>query len=218
MSRAAAEVAVGAGLAEASRAAYGGVMDFEITPATGARFDDVRTVLGPKREGAQGCWCLGYRLGHKEEQQLVGPERAEFVAGLCRRRAHAPGVLAYADGEVVGWAAVSPLSELHEFSTAKRYPHIDDQDVWILFCFRVRAGHGKKGVAHALLAGAVEYAASKGAPAIEGYPVDNGGAKIDRTFAYPGTRAMFEKAGFRKVGDVTGKHGGFTRVCMRKDL
>ncbi|MEI2775110.1 MAG: GNAT family N-acetyltransferase [Tetrasphaera sp.] len=193
-------------------------MAFEVKPATGARFADVCTILGPKKPGAQGCWCLGYRLGHAEEQKLVGPARAEFVGGLCRRRAHAPGVLAYADGDVVGWAAVSPLSELHESSTSKRYPHIDDQDVWIVFCFRTRAGQGKQGVAHALLAGAVEYAASKGAPAIEGYPVDNDGAKIDRTFAYPGTRAMFERAGFRKVGDVAGKHGGFTRVVMRKVL
>lgn len=67
-------------------------------PATGARFEDVRTILGPKREGAQGCWCLSVRLGPEEDAELRGEARAEAVAKLCRRRAHAPGVLAYDDG------------------------------------------------------------------------------------------------------------------------
>ncbi len=192
-------------------------MGIEIRPATGARFEDVRTILGPKKPGAQGCWCLGYRLGYAEEQKLVGEARAETIAKLCRRRVHAPGVLAYDGDEVVGWAAISPLSELAGFP-AKDFPHPDEQDAWVLFCFRVRAGHGGQGIAHELLAGAVDYARSKGAPAVEAYPVDNKGAKIDRTFAYAGTRAMFERAGFRETGKARLKLGGFPRLVMRLDL
>jgi len=75
-----------------------------------------------------------------------------------------------------------------------------------------------EGVSHALLAGAVEFARSHGAPAIEGYPVDNGGKKVDLTMAYVGTRALFEKAGFHKAADTSSVLGGFPRVLMRLDL
>jgi GNAT superfamily N-acetyltransferase len=95
---------------------------------------------------------------------------------------------------------------------------VDDLPVWSLWCIRVRPGHRGKGIAHALLDGAVAYARSHGAPAIEGYPVDNHGDKVDLTMAYVGTRAIFERAGFSKAADTTSVSGGFPRVVMRLDL
>jgi GNAT superfamily N-acetyltransferase len=87
-----------------------------------------------------------------------------------------------------------------------------------VWCIRVRPGHRGKGVSHALLDGAVAYARSHAAPAIEGYPVDNGGRKVDPTMAYVGTRALFERAGFTKAADTTSVSGGFPRVLMRLSL
>ena len=66
--------------------------------------------------------------------------------------------------------------------------------------------------------GAVEYARAHGAPAVEGYPVDNKGKKVDLTMAFVGTRAMFEGAGFTKAADTDSVSGGFPRVLMRLDL
>jgi hypothetical protein len=74
------------------------------------------------------------------------------------------------------------------------------------------------GISHRLLDGAVAYARAKGAPAVEGYPVDNKGAKVDQTMAYVGTRALFEHAGFTKAADTTSVSGGFPRVVMRLSL
>jgi GNAT superfamily N-acetyltransferase len=90
--------------------------------------------------------------------------------------------------------------------------------VWSAWCVRVRPGHRGKGVALALLRGAVDYAASKGAPAVEGYPVDNKGQKVDLTMAFVGTRSLFEKVGFTKVADTDSVSGGFPRVLMRRSL
>ncbi len=129
---------------------------FTIRSATGTRFPDVEAILGPKEPGAQGCWCLGYRLGHKVESTLVADQRSAYMAKLCRRRTHAPGVLVYAGHDVVGWAGVAPREEMHEFSTSQRYPNREEPGVWVIWCFRVRAGHGGKCVAQALLGGAVE--------------------------------------------------------------
>jgi GNAT superfamily N-acetyltransferase len=191
-------------------------VSIEVHPATISRFDDVATVLGPKNPDSSVCWCLSHRIDSKTNRELVGPARGEFMRGLCSRDV-APGVLAYDDGEVVGWAAVAPRSEL-PFERSRKIPHVDDLPVWSTWCIRVRPGHRGRGVSHALLDGAVAYAAAQGAPAIEGYPVDNGSRKVDLTMAYVGTRAVFERAGFTKAADTDAVSGGVPRVLMRRDL
>jgi GNAT superfamily N-acetyltransferase len=191
-------------------------MGVEVRPATTARFADVATMLGPKRPDANVCWCLSHRVDARTNRALVGPARGEFVRDLCAQPV-APGVLAYDDGEVAGWAAVAPRSEL-PFARSTKIPHVDDLPVWSVWCIRVRPGHRGRGISHALLAGAVDYARSQGAPAVEGYPVDNGGRKVDLTMAFVGTRRLFERAGFVKAGDTSSVSGGFPRVVMRLAL
>jgi GNAT superfamily N-acetyltransferase len=190
-------------------------VSIEVVPAGSERFADVATMLGPRNPESSVCWCLSHRVDSRTNQSLVGPARGEYVRELCGRPV-APGVLAYDDqGDVVGWAAVAPRAEL-PFERSRKIPHVDDLPVWSLWCIRVRPGHRGKGVAHALLEGAVEYARSQGAPAVEGYPVDNAGAKVDLTMAYVGTRSMFERAGFTKAADTDSVSGGFPRVLMRR--
>jgi GNAT superfamily N-acetyltransferase len=192
------------------------VVTIEVPPATISRFDDVATMLGPKNPDSTVCWCLSHRLDSKTNQALVGRARGDYVKKLCARRV-APGVLAYQDLEVVGWAAVAPRSEL-PFARSTKIPHVDHLPVWSVWCIRVRPGHRGNGVSHALLEGAVAYARSKGAPAIEGYPVENSGKKVDLTMAYVGTCKLFEDAGFTKAADTNAVSGGFPRVLMRLAL
>lgn len=191
-------------------------MTFEVLPATSERFDDVATILGPKNPASSVCWCLSHRLDSRTNRELVGPARAEYVRELTTRPV-APGVLAYDGNEVVGWAAVAPRAEL-PFARSRKIPHVDDQPVWSIWCVRVRPGHRGRGVGHALLAGAVEYAATQGAPAVEGYPVDNRGERVDLTMAYVGTRSLFERAGFEHAAQTQAVSGGFPRVVMRRQL
>lgn len=192
-------------------------MTIEVVPASAARFDDVATMLGPKKDpDAPTCWCLANRVVPKTDWELAGSTGREYVHSLCGRSV-APGVLAYDDGEVAGWAAVAPRAEL-TFERSKKFPSVDDLPVWSVWCIRVRPGHRRKGVSYALLDGAVAFARSHGAPAIEGYPVDNKGEKVDQGAAYVGTRALFERAGFTKAADTQSVSGGFPRVLMRLDL
>ncbi len=192
-------------------------MRIEVAPATLDRFDDVATMIGPKNPTASVCWCLSHRIDSRTNRELVGPARGEYVRGLCSRPV-APGVLAYGeDGDVVGWAAVAPRAEL-PFARSRKIPHVDDLPVWSVWCIRVRPGHRGQGISGHLLQGAVEYARSQGAPAVEGYPVDNQGKKVDLTMAYVGTRGLFERAGFAKAADTTAVSGGFPRVLMRRVL
>jgi len=191
-------------------------MDIEVQPATVARFDDVRTMVGPRRADATVCWCLSHRLPAAQNRGLVGTARGDFVRELCSRPV-APGVLAYDGGVVAGWAAVAPRAAT-QFARSRKIPHVDDLDVWSIWCVRVRPGHRGQGITGALIEGAVAHARSHGAPAVEGYPVDNRGEKVDLTMAFVGTRSMFERAGFVKVADTDSVSGGFPRVLVRLDL
>ena len=190
-------------------------MPIEVRPAT--VFDDVKAVLGPQRPDANVCWCLSYRLtSSKENRELVGPERGKRVR-LLVQQSPPPGVLAYDDGEVVGWAAVHPRADT-SFARNRKIPHVDDLEAWSVWCIRVRPGHRKTGISHHLLRGAVAFARENGAVAIEGYPLDNNETRIDTTMAYVGTLALFEKAGFNKVAVTDSVLDGFPRVLMRLDL
>jgi GNAT superfamily N-acetyltransferase len=189
-------------------------MAIEVRPATS--FDDVATMVGPKRPESNVCWCLSYRIPSKENLSLSGPARGERVRQLVREDPP-PGVLAYDGDEVVGWAAIHPRADT-TFAFNRKIPRIDDLDVWSLWCVRVRPGHRGTGIAHHLIAGAVEFARDRGAPAVEGYPVDNDGKKVDLTMAYVGTRKLFERAGFVKAADTESVINRFPRVLMRLDL
>lgn len=183
----------------------------EVRPAR--EFDDLATMVGPKKPTSNVCWCLSYRIPSKENVALRGTQRGDRVREILA--AGPPGVLAYDGDEVVGWAAVHPRSDT-AFATNRKIPHLgDDEGVWSIWCLRVRPGHRGSGSAHVLLAGAVDFARANGASQIEGYPVDNDGAKVDLTMAYVGTRSLFERAGFEKAADTSSVLNGFPRVLMR---
>jgi GNAT superfamily N-acetyltransferase len=187
----------------------------EVRPAH--NFDDMATMFAPKNPQSSVCWCLSWRLSSKENRELTGTARADKVRELCSRQL-APGVLAYLDEDVVGWAGVAPREELHPFATSKKIPHIDDLPAWSIWCLRVRPGFRKHGITPALIDGAVAYARASGAPVVESYPADNGGQRVDLTMAFVGTRSMFERAGFVKAADTTSVVGGFPRILMRRML
>jgi len=61
----------------------------------------------------------------------------------------------------------------------------------------VRTGQRRQGIGKGLLTAAIEYARSKGAEAIEAYPVD--GARESVVDYFTGTLGMFSEHGFVEV-------------------
>ena len=59
---------------------------FVVHPATLAHFEDVRTMLGPKRPDATVCWCLSHRLDSRTNRLLIGPQRGNTSAGCAGAR------------------------------------------------------------------------------------------------------------------------------------
>lgn len=179
------------------------------------RFDDFADVINPNRRASH-CWCLSHRLPAREIEELGGGSREQAMRKLCERE-HPPGVVTYRDGVPVGWCSISPRAETPRLVSSKLIRPVDDVPVWSIICVVVRGGHRRQGVTAQLLEGAVAYASSRDAPAVEAYPVDPPG-RMDVTMAFVGTRAMFEKVGFEVVGRTDAVASKLPRLVMRRDL
>jgi len=131
---------------------------------------------------------------------------------LVRERRE-PGLVAYDDGEPVGWVSVGPRDD---FARQQRSPVLappdDTPGLWTVNCFWIRKDRRGQGVAQALLRAATEHAISRGATAVDGIPIDPA-ARAKAADAYTGVVAMFESEGYVEVARRKPKG----RVIMRRE-
>ena len=186
-----------------------------VEPATPERWADVVALMDG--DGDRGCWCQYWR-------QSAG-DYSRGAPGAARRRLRAqvadvppPGLIAYLDGEPVGWCGFGPRPSLERLVRSRTIPAIDEVPVWSVVCFRVRPGYRRRGVANALLDGVVALARRSGAPGVEAYPIDPEGGRVDVTFGYVGVTSMFERAGFRRVLETAARSDRRSRWLMRLEL
>jgi GNAT superfamily N-acetyltransferase len=170
----------------------------EIHPLTRERWDDLVTVFDRPGD-PKGCWCMFYRVrGRDFEGRWGRGNREDF------RRVVAdgppPGLLAYRDGQPVGWCAVAPRADYLRILNSRVLKPVDeDPGVWSIVCFYVVRGERGGGLAAALLEAAVGFAADQGAAAVEGYPKDTAGSARHANEMFVGSMSMFAAAGFEEV-------------------
>jgi GNAT superfamily N-acetyltransferase len=109
------------------------------------------------------------------------------------------GILAYAEGEPVGWCAVAPRESYPTLERSRTLKRVDDNPVWSVVCFFVSKQWRKKGVTGQLLQAAVDYVKKQGGKIVEGYPVEPKKARIADPFAFTGIASTFRKAGFTEI-------------------
>ena len=190
-------------------------MAWDVHPVTPDRFDEFADIVNPNRR-ADACWCLSHRLGAREIEELGGGSRELAMRRLCARE-DPPGVVACLDGLPVGWCHIGRRDDMPRLARSRVIRPIDDVPVWSIVCVVVRGGHRRRGGTAPLIEGAVEFARSRGAPAVEAYPVDPPG-RMDTTMAFVGTRSMFERAGFAVVGVTEALASKMPRLVMRRAL
>jgi GNAT superfamily N-acetyltransferase len=139
------------------------------------------------------CSCMRWRMTSADFAKSTKDHR---VAALDQRvRQGTPvGVLAYRNGEPVGWCSVAPRESYAALERYRKLVPIDSRRTWAVVCFFVDARFRRKGMTEGLLRAAVEYARSQGARIVEGYPVRPG-----EIYGYMGSNATFERVGFREV-------------------
>ena len=109
-----------------------------------------------------------------------------------------PGLLGYEGSTPVGWVSLGPRDDYAKLRTSPVMRPVDGQSVWSIVCFVVPTEHRRRGVAVALLRGAIEYARQHGVRTLEAYPVDLAQVPSSQSLWF-GTMAMYEAAGFHEV-------------------
>jgi GNAT superfamily N-acetyltransferase len=186
-----------------------------VVPATVDRWNDIRELF--EGQGQLGCWCQYWRQSSSNYRR-GGPGSGEANLKSQVVDGPSPGMLAYLDEKPVGWLGFWPRDRLERLVRSRTIPKLDDDPVWSIVCFMIRPGYRRKGVARALLNGAIEFARSTGIPALEAYPIDSEGSRIDVTFGYVGFAHMFEAAGFQRMIETDAKSAKRTRILMRLEL
>lgn len=80
------------------------------------------------------------------------------------------------ESSVIGWVKVSPAAALHKLYAQRAYRNlacfdaIARTDVYAIGCFLVDPAWRRRGVARALVEGAVQVATARGARAVEAFP------------------------------------------------
>ena len=144
-----------------------------------------------------------WRLPRRDFEASLGDKARR----LFRARVEAgppPGLVAYRDGDPVGWVQVGPRADVPQWNGARRLtaPMPDapagDPRVWGISCFVTRSGCRRQGIATALLAGAIAWAREQGAGVLEACPVDTAGNRPAAAL-YHGVASTFRAAGFSEV-------------------
>jgi len=196
---------------------------FRIEPLTASTWDALATFF---REGGdpRWCWCQFQRLRSKDMSRMKVPELRERLHGQAQSD-QPPGLVAFDGERAVGWLSLGPRTDFERIVRSRVIPKVDDRPVWSIVCLAVSPAVRGRGVARALLAGAIDYARGKGAIALEAYPVrlptnDAGDAEaIHPNAAFTGTLPMFQREGFAVVADrASDPSSSNQRVVVRLEL
>jgi GNAT superfamily N-acetyltransferase len=140
------------------------------------------------------CSCMRWRLSSADFQRSTTEGRVAALEARVRQGTPV-GILAYLEGEPVGWCSIAPRETYASLERYRALPRLDALPVWSVVCFFVDRRVRRQGVTLGLLRAAVEYARAQGAAAVEGYPVE----PRQRLYTYMGASATFAQAGFSDV-------------------
>jgi len=176
-------------------------MRIVIEPLTPGRWDDLVQLFDrPGASIARGCYCMCYRRSGKHDPP-PGVTRAESNKRALKAlvdRGVVPGLIGYQGGRPIGWVSLGPRDDYAKLRRSPVMKAVDDKPVWSIVCFFVDAAARHRGVAEALLKGAVEWGRKQGVTLVEAYPYDKPSRSVD-DFMWFGAKPMFDRAGFVEV-------------------
>ena len=137
-----------------------------VVPANEVSWEDLQAVFGIRGYAAT-CQCQRFKIGQFEWTDAplefrMERTRAETHCGDPSTRTTS-GLVAYLNGEPVGWCAVEPRTAYPRLPPARvawkaRREDKADDTVWAVTCFATRAGFRRRGVSRALARATVDFA------------------------------------------------------------
>ncbi len=178
-----------------------------IVGANNASWADLQAIFGVADYPGR-CYCQrfktwGWHWNPQSDQQRQNRLREQTRCGYPQ--ADTTGLVAYLDGEPVGWVAVEPRTAYPRLLRTRtvwsgRQEDKADAGVWAVTCFVTRKGYRKRGITYALAAATVGFASEHGARALEAYPMATPpGKEITWGELHVGSRQVFADAGFTEV-------------------
>ena len=167
-------------------------LDFQ--PLTADCWPDFEALFG--EHGAYGgCWCMWWRLTRREFEAQQGEDNRQAMKAIVES-GEVPGILAYHEGQPVGWCSVAPREQFGSMERSRVLKRLDNTPVWSIVCFFVAKGYRGQGVAESLIRAAVDYVESQGGKVVEAYPTVPKTDKLPPVSSFMGMPTMFERAGF----------------------
>jgi GNAT superfamily N-acetyltransferase len=167
-----------------------------IEPLTPDRWPDFERLFGPNGACAS-CWCMWWRRPRKAFDAGAGDRNRTAFRAIVEA-GPPPGLLAYVEGEPVGWCQVTPRAALPTLDRSRLLKPVDDRPVWSLSCFFIKAGHRRRGLSAVLIEAARDHARRSGAMHLEAYPWETSEKKATSTI-YTGQASTFRRLGFFEV-------------------
>lgn len=183
-----------------------------IHEATAERWADFEQLMGPKKGGSGGCWCMLWRVSKKQYDAMDRDGRRDAIRARFGAGAP-PGLIAYDGERPVGWCSVAPRGEFPRLETSRILKPVDDTAVWSVTCFYIAASHRKRGLSVRLLEAAADFVRKQGGSVLEGYPIEPDRPSYPAVYAWIGLASAFKAAGFEEVARRSP-----TRPIMRRRL
>ena len=150
------------------------------------------------------CYCQFYRIARALDWKSFGGEHNRTAARASIACGEAEGYLARADGAMVGWLHAAPRHKLpHAFERLKVEPPPIDvpvHDAAVIVCFVIAPAWRRKGVASALLDGALEDLRARGVALVDAFPFKSGDS-VSPADHYHGPMPLFASRGFEPIGE-----------------
>lgn len=178
-----------------------------VTPES---WPDVERLFGTNG-ACGGCWCMYWRTKRGEDWDAVKGAPARRRLKHLLENEGAIGILAYEEDSPIGWTTLGPKTMFDRVERAPSLRTPDGETAWCIPCFFIERQHRGQGVAKTLLKAAERLARARGAPALEGYPIQPQGSRVPGAFAFTGVPSLFESAGFERI--VERERG---KLVMRK--
>lgn len=185
-----------------------GAVKLDFYPLTPERWGDFEALFG-KHGAYSGCWCMWWRLTRAQFTAQQGEGNRQALKALVDA-GEVPGLLACDGDRAVGWCSLGPREVFGSLERSRALKRPDDEPVWAVVCFYLARPYRRRGLLKVLLRGAVDYAASRGARIVEGYPVEPRKPTMPDMYAYTGLMATFIDVGFKEVA-----RGATGRPIMR---